>query len=92
MAVIKYRKTDGTYAPLTIYKVQQNVAATKDVLGLVKVGYTQNNKNYPIDVDNSGNAYVNIPWVDSEATQTESGLMSAEDKAKLDTITWATID
>lgn len=92
MAVLKYRKSDGTYSPITNYNVQQNVVATEDVLGLVKVGYTQSGKNYPVNVDNTGNAYVNVPWVSSEVTETEAGLMSAEDKEKLDAITWATID
>lgn len=57
-------------------------------LGGVKVGYTTNGKNYKVQVDGSGNAYVNVPWTDTnttynEATTSTAGLMSAADKTKL---------
>lgn len=57
-------------------------------LGGVKVGYTTNGKNYKVQVDKSGNAYVNVPWTDTnttynEATTSAAGLMSAADKTKL---------
>lgn len=57
-------------------------------LGGVKVGYTTNGKNYKVQVDGSGNAYVNVPWTDTnttynEATTSAAGLMSAADKTKL---------
>lgn len=57
-------------------------------LGGVKVGYTTNGKNYKVQVDESGNAYVNVPWTDTnttynEATTSAAGLMSAADKTKL---------
>ena len=38
--------------------------ATSSTLGLVKVGYTENNQNYPVELDN-GQMYVNVPWVDT---------------------------
>lgn len=58
-------------------------------LGGVKVGYTTNGKNYKVQVDGSGNAYVNVPWTDTnttynEATTSAAGLMSAADKKLLD--------
>ena len=31
-------------------------------LGGVKIGYTQNDKNYPLQLDDNDKAYVNIPW------------------------------
>ena len=35
--------------------------ATSDTLGLVKIGYTQSGKNYPVQLSN-GQMYVNVPW------------------------------
>ena len=60
-------------------------------LGGVKVGYTTNGKNYKVQVDGSGNAYVNVPWTDTnttynEATTSAAGLMSAADKTKLNSL------
>ena len=40
-------------------------AATSDVLGGIKTGYTASDKNYPVKLDASNNAYVNVPWVDT---------------------------
>lgn len=31
-------------------------------LGGIKTGYSQNGKNYPVNVDAEGNAYVYVPW------------------------------
>ena len=64
---------------------------TKDNLGGIKVGYSQNNKNYPVQLDSDNKAYVNVPWADNnttynEATPTASGLMSSADKVKLNSI------
>lgn len=36
--------------------------ASNMVLGGIKTGYSQSGKNYPVKVDSSGNAYVNVPW------------------------------
>ena len=40
-------------------------SATQNNLGGVKTGYAINGKNYPILVDTSSNAYVNVPWTDT---------------------------
>ena len=37
-------------------------AATDSALGGVKTGYTQNDKNYPLQLDGNDKAYVNVPW------------------------------
>lgn len=37
-------------------------AATTAALGGIKVGYTQTGKYYPVLLDESGNAYVYVPW------------------------------
>ena len=36
--------------------------ATANALGGIKVGYTQTGKYYPVLLDESGNAYVYVPW------------------------------
>lgn len=38
--------------------------ASNTVLGGIKTNYIQNDKNYAVKVDSSGNAYVNVPWID----------------------------
>lgn len=42
------------------------------VLGGVKVGYTTSGKNYKVQLDSSGNAYVNVPWTDNNTTYNEA--------------------
>ena len=39
--------------------------AAAGVLGGIRIGYSQNNKNYPVILDGSNKAYVNVPWVSS---------------------------
>ena len=38
--------------------------ATSSTLGLVKIGYTTNGKNYPVQLSNE-QMYVNVPWTDT---------------------------
>lgn len=64
--------------------------ATDAILGGIKIGYTQSDKNYPIVLDSNNKAYVTVPWTDttySVATTSANGLMSAADKTKLDGLT-----
>ena len=35
--------------------------ATSSALGLVKIGFTEDGKNYPVELS-SGKMYVNVPW------------------------------
>lgn len=54
--------------------------AASGTLGGIKTGYTTSGKNYKVQVDSSGNAYVNVPWTDnnttySAATSTAYGLV-----------------
>ena len=39
--------------------------ATSSTLGLVKIGYTESGKNYPVELS-SGKMYVNVPWSDTD--------------------------
>lgn len=49
----------STFAPPT---------AAASTLGGVKVGYTTSGRNYKLQVDASGNAFVNVPWTDTNTT------------------------
>ena len=65
--------------------------ASSSALGGIKIGYSDNGKNYAVELDSSGKAYVNVPWADTNttynvATTSANGLMSSSDKSKLDGI------
>lgn len=82
----QYLRGDGQWLtpPNTTYS-----QATADKLGLVKIGYTANGKNYPVVLDKNGKMYVAVPWTDttySVVTTSANGLMSKEDKVKLNGI------
>ena len=48
--------------------------ATQYALGGIKIGYTQNEKNYPVKLDNSSRAFVTVPWTsDGGASGTDGG-------------------
>lgn len=62
--------------------------ASSNALGVIQIGYSANDKNYPVQLSNN-KAYVNVPWTNttySAATSSSQGLMSAADKTKLDGI------
>ena len=42
------------------------------VLGGIKVGYTTSGKNYKVQLDSFGNAYVNVPWTDNNTTYSQA--------------------
>lgn len=42
--------------------------ATSFTLGLVKIGYPESGKNYPVELNSSGQMYVNVPWTDKNTT------------------------
>ena len=39
--------------------------ATASAVGGIKIGYSENGKNYPVELDSNGKAYVNVPWTDT---------------------------
>lgn len=59
----RYLRADGQWMtpPNQTYS-----KATADALGLVKIGYTANGKNYPILLDTDGKMYVAVPWTDTK--------------------------
>lgn len=72
--------------------IQEGITvATSEDIGGIKIGYVENGKNYPVELDGGNKAYVNVPWTDTNttynnATTSTAGLMSAADKTKLDGI------
>lgn len=53
----------STFAPPT---------AAASTLGGVKVGYMTSGKNYKLQVDAYGNAFVNVPWTDNNTTYNQA--------------------
>lgn len=47
--------------------------ATTTALGGIKIGYSTNGKNYPIQLNDSGQAFVNVPWTDTVGVHTLLG-------------------
>lgn len=65
--------------------------ASSSALGGIKIGYSDNGRNYAVELDSSGKAYVNVPWTDTNTTYnvvtaSANGLMSSSDKSKLNGI------
>ena len=58
------KKLDGVAASANNYSLP---AATSTARGGVKVGYTANGKNYPVQLSNE-QMYVNVPWTDNNTT------------------------
>ena len=50
-------------------------AASSSTYGLIKIGYTASGKNYPVQLDSNGKAYVNVPWTDTD-TNTWRGIQN----------------
>jgi hypothetical protein len=42
--------------------------ASSSALGGIKIGYSDNGRNYAVELDSSGKAYVNVPWTDKNTT------------------------
>lgn len=61
----RYLRADGQW--MTPPNQTYSKATAKD-LGLVKIGYTANGKNYPILLDADGKMYVAVPWTDTKYT------------------------
>lgn len=57
-------KLDGIEARANNYSLPLATAATR---GGIRVGYVANERNYPVEMDGE-NAYVNVPWTDTNTT------------------------
>jgi len=66
--------------------------ATSSTLGLVKIGYAANGKNYPVQLSN-GQMYVNVPWTDTNTdtdTHYTAHLRTANSATSTSQVTTAT--
>lgn len=62
----KFLRQNGTWAtPSGTYELN---TASNNSIGGIKTGYTQKGKNYPVQVNTGGQAYVNVPWTDNNTT------------------------
>lgn len=48
--------------------------ATSSELGGVKIGYAENGKNYPVELNGVGQMYVNVPWENTTYTLSSFGV------------------
>ena len=68
--LVDFAKKDGKGNVIadTYLAVKNYVLATSTVAGTIKVGYTEESgsKKYKVQLDESGNAFVAVPWEDSE--------------------------
>ena len=64
-AQASFLRGDGTWViPTNTTYAKANTTT----LGLVMIGYAENGKNYPVELDSSGKMYVNVPWTDTNTT------------------------
>lgn len=64
-AQASFLRGDGTWViPTNTTYARANTTT----LGLVMIGYAENGKNYPVELDSSGKMYVNVPWTDTNTT------------------------
>ena len=47
--------------------------ATSSALGGVKIGYSENDKNYVVELDGSNKMFVNVPWTDNDTVYASRG-------------------
>lgn len=61
--------------------------ATSSAYGGIKVGYPESGKNYPVELDSSGRAYVSVPWVNTTYSLSSFGITAtAAEINKLDVV------
>jgi len=78
MTAADKKKLDGIATGANAYSLPTASASTK---GGLFIGYGANGKNYPLQLDSSGKAFVNVPWTDyntdTKVTQNAVGTANA---------------
>lgn len=59
------KKLDGIAEGANKYSLP---TASSTLKGGITLGYSKNGKNYPVVLDSTGKAYVNVPWIDTNTT------------------------
>lgn len=73
-ALTKFLRKDGTFAVPNYVTYSE---ATDTTAGLVKIGYTETDQNYPVELS-EGKMFVNVPWLNTTylvATDSVAGLV-----------------
>lgn len=65
MGIPDKKKLDGIAEGANKYSLP---TASSTIKGGITLGYSQNGKNYPVVLDSTGKAYVNVPWTDTNTT------------------------
>lgn len=61
----KFLRGDGTWAVPPDTNTTYGTASSSTA-GLVKIGFTESGKNYPVELNSSGQMFVNVPWTDTD--------------------------
>ena len=71
IVITKIALNSGTNYDVTLGVVNNTYAtASSSQRGVIKIGYTDNNKNYAVELDVNQRAYVNVPWDDTNTFRT----------------------
>ena len=66
----QFTVTPSDSTPQTITITPSFTSATSNDYGGIKIGYTANEKNYPVQLNANGQAFVNVPWYSGETSYT----------------------
>lgn len=85
---IRSKNEDDTWGEWNDFEKDKYIlpVATNNELGGIKIGFTNTGKQYAVLLNDDKKAYVQVPWISDEATVKTPGLMSSNDKTKLDSI------
>lgn len=87
MSAADKTKLDGIASGANRYTLP---AATTSALGGVRIGFPESGKNYPVELNDSNQMFVNVPWTDTNTTYTLSSFgitATAAELNKLDGVT-----
>ena len=62
----QYLRADGTWQTVTSGTSYTLPLAANGTRGGVQIGYTQNARNYAVQLDANEKMYVNVPWIDTD--------------------------
>lgn len=66
--------------------------ATSSATGVIKIGYSENGKNYPVELNGSSKAFVNVPWDDvSTANVRAAGALMDDELTSLSGVKTLTV-
>ena len=66
----RYRISMRSYSSNNQETVADIVPASEVNLGMIRTGYQQNGKNYPVQLDSNSQAFVNVPWLENQGSGT----------------------